>query len=235
MATNVTSVTPALSPPAGVQSDFVDPPTLMSAVIAGTAVIHILTLPFILLRAYVNAFVSRNLQIEDYLCYLSYLGCIAYTAAIVHAEDIGMARHMWDITVATFTDILYVCNIVFVCYTATGGLAKTMVFLQLKKIFTTGAYDAVFWVIVGSLIANAVFYAAMLFMYIFTCWPREKIWNPAIEGHCLDSNKLNMAMGTLNVISDLEAFAVPVWAIWHLSMELKRKIGVLAVFGVGAL
>ncbi|KAJ4336214.1 hypothetical protein N0V95_008665 [Ascochyta clinopodiicola] len=223
-----------MAPPHGLRSNFVDPPTMMSIAVAGTAVIHLVTIPFVLARAYVNVFVSKKLHIEDYLCYLSYTGCIAYTAAIVHAESIGMARHMWDIPLSTFTEILYICNIVFVCYTATGGLAKTMVFLQLKKIFTTGAYDAVFWVIVVSLVANAIFYTAMLFLYIFTCWPREKIWNSTVEGLCLDSNKLNMAMGTLNVISDMEAFAVPVWAIWHLSMELKRKIGVFAVFSVGA-
>jgi len=207
---------------------------MMSAAIAWTVIIHLFTLPFILVRVYIN-FVSKRLHIEDYLCYLSYLGCIAYTIAILHAESVGLARHLWDIPLATFTNVLYSCNIVFICYTATGGLAKTMVFLQLKKVFTTGAYDAVFWVIVGSLVVNAVFYLAMLFMYIFTCWPREKIWDSSIEGHCLDSNNLNMAMGILNVISDMEAFAVPVWAICHLSMELKRKISVLAVFGVGAM
>ena len=172
MATTGSRITPAMAPPDGVQPNFFDPPTLMSAAIAGTVVIHLSTLPFILIRAYVNTFVSKTLHIEDYLCYLSYLGCVAYTTAIVYAEAVGMARHMWDIPLSTFTNILHICNIVFVCYTATGGLAKTMVFLQLKKIFTTGAYDAVFWVIVGSLVVNAAFYTAMLFMYIFTCWPR---------------------------------------------------------------
>lgn len=234
MATAGSGITPAMLPPRGLRSNFIDPPTLMSAAISGTVIIHLFTAPFVFVRAYVNVFVSRRLQIEDYLCYVSYMGCIAYTAAILHAESVGLARHMWDIPLSTFTYIVYVSDVVFVCYTATGGLAKTMAFLQLKKIFTTGAYDVVFWVIVGSLVANAVFYTAMLFMYIFTCWPREKIWNSSVPGHCLDSNKLNMAMGTLNVISDMEAFAMPAWAIWHLSMELKRKIGVFTVFGVGA-
>jgi hypothetical protein len=75
----------------------------------------------------------------------------------------------------------------------------------------------------------------MFFLYVFTCWPREKIWNPSVEGRCIDSNKLNMAMGTLNVISDVEAFVVPVWAIWQLSLKLQQKIAALAVFGMGAM
>lgn len=145
-----------------------------------------------------------------------------------------MARHMWDISIATLTDILYVCNVVFICYTAASGLAKTVVFIQLKNIFTTKFRGVVFLVIVGSLTANALYYTAMLFLYVFTCWPREKIWDQTAEGRCIESNKLNMAMGTLNLISDMEASIVPVLAVWRLSMELQRKIAVLAVFGVGA-
>jgi hypothetical protein len=227
--------TPALAPPPGLTTNFINPPTLMPAVIVGTTIIHICTVPFILARAYVNIYIIKEFRIEDYLSYLCYCGCIAYTAVIVHAESIGMARHMWDITLTTSTNISYLSNIVFICYTATGGLAKTVVFLQLKNIFTTGLRGVVFWVIVGSLAANALFYTAMFFFYVFTCWPREKIWNSAVEGRCIDSNQLNMAMSTLNVISDVEAFVVPVWAIWQLRMEFQQKIAVMSVFGVGAM
>jgi hypothetical protein len=118
-------------------TNFVNPSTLMPALIVGTTLIHHFTLPFILARAYVIAYVTKARRIEDYLSYIAYVGYIAYTAAIVHAETVGMARHMWDISMATFTDISYIRNIVFVCYTATSGLAKTVVFLQLRKIFTT--------------------------------------------------------------------------------------------------
>jgi hypothetical protein len=229
------SLTPALPPPEGLLSNFLDPPTLMPIAIVGTTIIHIFTLPFIVSRLYVNVRISKEIRIEDYLSYLAYAGCIAYTVAIVRAEMLGMARHMWDIPSSTFTAISHLCNVVFICYTATGGLAKTVVFFQLKKIFTTGHRGIVYWVIVGSLVANIVFYTAMFFLYVFTCWPREKIWNPSIEGRCVDSNKLNMAMGILNVLSDAEAFIVPAWAIWQLNMKLRRKVAVFAVFGAGAM
>lgn len=225
--------TAALTPPNGI-SNFIDPPTLRPAVIAGTTIIHLVTFLFVGARMFVNVVVMREIKLEDYLCYLAWLGLIAYSSAIVHAETIGMWRHMWDISLAMLPDILRVCNIVFCCYTAAGGLAKTVVFLQIKRIFTTKHRGVVFWVIIASLVANAIFYTSMLFLYIFTCWPREKIWMPTIEGKCIDSNKLNMAMGVLNVISDVEAFLVPAWAIWQLNMNLKRKISVFVVFSVGA-
>ncbi|PSN64876.1 hypothetical protein BS50DRAFT_555069 [Corynespora cassiicola Philippines] len=228
------SLTPVIPPPPGITPNFDNPPTLMPVFIAGTIIIHFFTIPFLVARLFAIIFVTRAVKLEDYLCYLSYLGCIAYTVAIAYTETIGLARHMWDVSYAMLPDILRLCNVVFCCYTATGGLAKAVVFLQLKRIFTTAHREVVFWVIIGSLIVNCVFYIIMLFLYVFTCWPREKIWNPMIEGTCLDSNKLNMAMGTLNVISDVQAFALPAWAIWKLNMEFRRKISVFAVFGVGA-
>lgn len=235
MATPSSDPMAAMPPPRGLQSNFVDPPTMMPVVIAGTIIIHIFTVPFLFARIYVNIFVSKRLHVEDYLCYLSYFGCIAFTSAVVFAESVGMARHVWDIPLTSLPRIIYTRDIIIISYTVSGGLAKTMVFLQLKKIFTTGAYDAVFVVVVGSLVANGLFYMAMLFMYVFTCLPRKKMWDPTVKGHCLDSNKLNLAMGSLNLISDFEAFIVPAWAIWHLNMELKRKFQVFAIFGVGAM
>ncbi|KAF2125656.1 hypothetical protein P153DRAFT_298969 [Dothidotthia symphoricarpi CBS 119687] len=227
-----TNTTPALEPPPGTKSNFIDPPTLMPAIIAGTIVIHLFTAVFILTRISANV-ISKEVRIEDYLSYLAYCGYITYTVTIVHTESLGLARHMWDVPLAGFANMSFWCNVVFICYTASGGLAKTVVFLQLKRFFTTLFRGAVFWVIVGSLIANAGFYLAMFFLYIFTCWPREKIWDPTVEGHCIDSNKLNLAMGILNFISDAEALLVPTWAIWQLQMDLRQKIGVFAVFGVG--
>jgi hypothetical protein len=84
-------------------------------------------------------------------------------------------------------------------------------------------------------VANALFYTSIFFLYIFTCWPREIIWNSIVEGRCVDSNKLDMAMRTLNIISDAEAFLVPAWAIWQLNMKLGRKVAVFTVFDVGAM
>ena len=86
-----------------------------------------------------------------------------------------------------------------------------------------------------SLVFNALAYTAFLFLYIFTCWPREKIWDPSVEGKCMDSNKLNMAIGGLNTFSDIEAFFVPIWAIWKLKMCVKAKLAIWAVFTWGAL
>ncbi|KAF2133989.1 hypothetical protein P153DRAFT_363015 [Dothidotthia symphoricarpi CBS 119687] len=227
------NLTPAHEPPEGITSNFIDPPSLLPAAIAVAVIIQVLTIPFILARAYVNIFIAKRLRIEDCLSYLAYCGLIVYTVLCTHASVIGGAHHMWDISIAQFIRVLYIFNIVFINMSITTCLAKTVIFLQLKKIFTTRQRGIVFWIIIGSLVVNVIFYTIVTFLYTFACTPRERIWNLFTPGTCIDTNTLHLAGGSLNVISDIEALLVPAWAIWQLKMQLKKKIAVFAVFGIG--
>jgi hypothetical protein len=86
---------------------------------------------------------------------------------------------------------------------------------------------------VTSIVVNAIFYIGLFFSYVFQCWPREKIWlGETVEGRCTDAFQVNLSSGILNVISDVEALLIPTWAIWKLSMPIKRKLAALSVFGV---
>ncbi|KAF2108139.1 hypothetical protein BDV96DRAFT_504878 [Lophiotrema nucula] len=229
------SKVPAATPPPGLQTNFVDPPSLLGAVIASTVVIQLVTLPFIFARIYVNAY-TRTLKIEDYCAYLAWAAFVVQTALTCLNSSRGMARHIWDVSLATLMGGSHLYNILFMFYSISGGFAKATVFLQFKRIFTHPKIRGpVYWVITISLIANALAYTCFLFLYIFTCWPREKIWNPTVPGNCMSWSVSLIAIGALNTFSDIEAFFVPMWALWQLRMEVRKKIGVFAVFAVGAL
>jgi hypothetical protein len=89
---------------------------------------------------------------------------------------------------------------------------------------------------VVSIIINSIFYAGLLFSYVFQCWPRKKIWlGDAVAGKCTDAIQVNLSSGILNIISDVEALLIPTWAIWHLSLSFKRKLAALSVFGVSSM
>lgn len=51
----------------------------------------------------------------------------------------------------------------------------------------------------------------------------------------MNSNRLDIAIGVLNTVSDIEAFLVPIWAVWQLRMDVKKKLAVLAAFSMGAI
>ncbi|RMZ67363.1 integral membrane [Pyrenophora seminiperda CCB06] len=228
------NIIPAGAPPPGVQPNLVNPHTLLAATIATAVIIHVITLGFVVARVYTNV-LNRRIYPEDVFLYLAWFAFIAETGLTIHNSDQGMmARHMWDMSIATVNQGSYRYTNIFVCYAISGGFAKATVFLQVKKIFTTKQRGAVYWVIMVSLVANAVAYMSLLFIYVFNCWPLAKRLNPDLPGHCIDWQSSVIAIGAVNLLSDIEAFVVPAWAIWQLQMNIKKKLEVFAVFAVGA-
>jgi hypothetical protein len=224
---------PAGAPPPGQYPNFINPPTLLHAVIATTVVVHSITLLFILARAYVNIW-TRRMQPEDVFIYTAWCAFIAFTGLLIYNCSSGMARHIWDGNLPTLFKGSYWYSNVFICYAISGGFAKAAVFWQFKRIFTTKVRVNVYWVVIGSLVANAFVYLTLMFLYVFNCWPMSKLKNPMLLGHCMDWKITIIVIGAVNLVSDIEAFFVPAWAIWQLQLAVKKKIEVFAVFAVRA-
>ncbi|KAI9658026.1 MAG: hypothetical protein M1821_002686 [Bathelium mastoideum] len=227
--------TPALPAPEGFLSNFVDPPTLMPAVIVTCTVVLALVTVFVYARLFTKSYIVREHHIEDYLSYFAWVGIVTYIGILIYIENYGLARHQWDVSIAVFEHIMYYINVVYCIYGPTTMAAKLSVLFQIKRIFAVAKKDVVYWMMAFSIILNLIFYTGLFLSYAFQCWPRQKIWNPTVPGKCISSSKSNLAAGMLNLISDVEALLLPAWAIWHLKMPLKRKLAAYAVFGVGSI
>jgi hypothetical protein len=225
---------PAGAPPPGITPNVENPETRFSTVAIASIVIQFVTFAFILLRAYINIGMRRICP-EDIFLYIAWCAFVASTSLTVYAGTKGITGHVWDMSLATVLDGSYQYNNAVICYAISGGFAKAAVFLQLKKIFTTPLRGNVYWVIVISMVVNAIAYTILLFLYVFNCWPLARLRNPLLPGHCVDWKKSVIAIGSINLISDVEALCVPAWAIWRLKLDVKKKFEVFAVFAVGAL
>lgn len=113
--------------------------------------------------------------------------------------------------------------------------AKLALLLQIQRIFTINQRNFIFWASWFLIVANGAIYISVLFASIFACVPREKIWNPAVDGKCIDVGDAMITTSAINFISDVAILALPLLGIWSLQMPLKRKIGVGSIFAVGLL
>lgn len=87
-------------------------------------------------------------------------------------------------------------------------------------------------------------YAVMFFVFgylfsnlltqIFGCIPIELSWR-AVPGHCIDRPKAGLAYGSMNFISDLFIFVLPMPMVWRLRLSRKGKLGVTLVFMGGGM
>ena len=85
----------------------------------------------------------------------------------------------------------------------------------------------------GLIWSTLSFYLIAIILEIAVCKPREKAWNPLMNGSCLDTNALNMAGGVLNIIFDFAILIFPMIPLWKLQVPLKRKFMTMAVFAIG--
>jgi hypothetical protein len=114
--------------------------------------------------------------------------------------------------------------------------AKCSILFQLKRLFCTGqSRNGVFWSIHALLFLNGAYYTSAIFTFVFQCTPREKTWNALMEGQCINVAAATVVAGAVNLFLDLGILITPIWAIWNLQLPPKRKLGVVAVFGVGIL
>lgn len=65
---------------------------------------------------------------------------------------------------------------------------------------------------------------------LFGCTPIPKYWKPREAGHCIDLHQADYAYGSMNVVSDLLMFLLPLPMVWQLQLSRREKFGLFLVF-----
>lgn len=118
------SLTPALEPPPGLAPNFVNPPTQLPAVIAGSAFVLAIVTISVFLRVFTKVYIVRKFYLEDCepgnlydhllltfvldLSVLAWALLVVFTALVIHLGKCGFARHQWDVNLVMLPRILYV-------------------------------------------------------------------------------------------------------------------------------
>ena len=126
-------------------------------------------------------------------------------------------------------------NYLIILYGPPVFFAKLSVLLQLQHIFIPKRRTPIFFVIQALIWANLAFYLAYLFVDIFQCVPRRKIWEPTVPGKCISTNVLNLAPAGINIVSDCLILVLPIVLVFRLKMTLKNKLAIAAIFSSGSL
>lgn len=114
---------------------------------------------------------------------------------------------------------------------------KTAIVLQYLQILcpTRSLNRFVFYGGWTTIISIFIFYFADIFLTLFICNPREKIWNDYVGGTCMNYNALVLASAMFNILSDIVILLLPVKSIWQLRITTKKKVSIIALFATGLL
>lgn len=65
---------------------------------------------------------------------------------------------------------------------------------------------------------------------LFQCLPIHSIWRPYVEHHCFNQMAFYLAMGSLNLVTDIFVVLMPIPILWGLQLPAARKSALVAVF-----
>ncbi|KAF2465947.1 uncharacterized protein BDR25DRAFT_318087 [Lindgomyces ingoldianus] len=229
---------PALAPPKGVKPNFTDFSNSSPLYLAVTVTCIIIATLAVWSRIYVKACIVKKLHWEDYIMAFAWIVFLPYAGVVLCLYNFAPSYHQWDIQLKRLGDWLYYIYIGAPMNGVIITLVKTAIIIQILRVFVPpGTRDLVFWSSHFILWLNVLFYTICTFLEVFSCSPIRKSWDVMLqEGHCLNTEAINIAAGIGNVVTDVVIFFLPQWVIWRLLVsDWRRRAKLVFVFCIGAL
>ena len=123
---------------------------------------------------------------------------------------------------------MYICSAMYLVSILGYRIALLLMYIRLfgsNKYFRYATW-AVMCFVTGYLSSN-------LLTLIFGCTPVTKYWKPEQPGHCIILIQADYAYGSMNVVTDVLVFLLPLPMLWQLQLSRKEKIGLILVFMAG--
>lgn len=119
-------------------------------------------------------------------------------------------------------------------FIACNGLSKASLLMFYLQISPQKYFRIAIWVTIGMVATYTIVIAGLL---LFACRPIRAAWDPyqMLDGDCLDTAALYIAIAIANIVSDVILFIIPIPTLWGLKMPVAQKIGAAAMFGIGSI
>jgi hypothetical protein len=111
-------------------------------------------------------------------------------------------------------------------------LTKISIVFQYKRIFTASKIVRLCNIMIGVL---AVYGCWAVLGSTFMCVPVSNFWNTGISKQCMNKLAFWFSNAALNIATDIMIFSIPMPLLKQLQLPKKQKIGLMFVFGFGAL
>ncbi|CAG8956466.1 hypothetical protein HYFRA_00003851 [Hymenoscyphus fraxineus] len=118
------------------------------------------------------------------------------------------------------------------------GLIKLSLLFFYRRVFTKSVartFNIVSWVVIFIVITWTV---SFFFSLVFICGTDfDAYWQSTVieKAHCVDTSKLHNAFAISDVVTDFIIICLPMPMIWSLHLNTRRKLGLVAIFSMGAL
>lgn len=208
----------------------------------------IATTIFVALRIWAQKLVKSSFDVDDYLIVGALLLCLGLCATTIICVHYGIGQHLVRAVKTDPTPPDKLVNL-FKAIWVEGflwaleiPLVKIAILIFYRRIFTGNQrwFKWAFWI---TLAYSILWGIATFIIVIVQCVPVPLFWNraylfygldPPDEGSCLQTRPSQVPSALLNCIGDLVLLLLPFPVLLRLQMNLRRKIELMFIFGLGA-
>ncbi|KAI0025390.1 hypothetical protein F4780DRAFT_791020 [Xylariomycetidae sp. FL0641] len=161
--------------------------------------------------------------------------CCAIPLAVlsIPLSQHGLGLDMWAVSFDDITDILHYYYFDEVIYISALALTKVSILFFYLKVFPKKAFRIMTWILIG---ANLTYMVVFDLLLIFQCKPLYgawTFWDGTFEGECISINVLGWTAAAFNIVLDLSVIMLPMPELFQLSMSLRKRLQIVAMFAVG--
>lgn len=224
-----------LGAPPGTVPNFIDPPTRATEMVAPSIALTTLALIVVLGRIYTKTFITKSFDLSDWLSIGAIVMAIARTVVNCMAVYIWhLGRHVWDLEPWNFASVKNCQFIMDMIYLVGIMFAKLSILVLYVKVFhIRRRFRFLCYVMMAFVVVNCVVF---FFIYAFDCKPVYYTWHFSVDHFdCIEITQINVAIGAINIFTDLIIMIMPLPLVWQLQLAKTQKAGLLVVFSTGAL
>ncbi|KAK5659750.1 hypothetical protein OQA88_961 [Cercophora sp. LCS_1] len=181
------------------------------------------------LRFYVRCAMLRSVKSEDWLMLVSMIFSFIAGAFLIVETRHGIGKHMTDVSRAEMTAYLKFSYFQTLFYNLSILFTKLSILVLYLRVLTHEWVRKLTWVVIAIV---AIYNAWAIAMYLTMCIPIQRMWDPTVPGKCHPWS-VWWALTYLHIITDFMIFLVPLPVLVPMTIPMRQKAGLLAVFMVG--
>ncbi|KAF4781173.1 CFEM domain-containing protein [Colletotrichum scovillei] len=170
---------------------------------------------------------------EDTAICIAFAFLIPFPPIIFAMMRYGLGRDIWTLQPYEITMFLKLQFVLQLFYISGLAVIKASVIYLYIRVFSIQGFRTLLWC---TQIFNFLLGGSYILLSLVQCQPFQHYWNGwdgEQDGHCADLNTIGLTHVAFNIALDVWMLILPATQLYKLNMELKKKIGVMAMFSVG--
>ncbi|CAG8951240.1 hypothetical protein HYFRA_00007988 [Hymenoscyphus fraxineus] len=179
---------------------------------------------------------TRTIGLDDYAILFALIFYLAWTAiAVYFCLNSGYGKPLSEVT---YNELITFCKGIFVAawmYPVMSTSIRVSVLIYYRRIFAKGnaIYSTTIWVLLA---LQGIYFLVFEITCTFSCRPMRDAWEPIKRNTSCSMLYIvsTVALYAIGAVFDVLLLGFPIYAVAKLQMPLKKRLGVIFVFFLGA-